>query len=168
MKVKHLGWWLVQIVVTLVVSFIVGMWLGFPMKITLPLVIVVVFGLCVRDILRNHLVKPKQEIQHISCPGTYLVVSGQVDTISPEAGNGKEHRVNLVLVIRPIKNGSSQYESVILPKETLNQGSLTGVSRAIKDNHPPFRYEIRPDGSSYLFQELSQDGHKTYELTFNP
>lgn len=104
----------------------------------------------------------------IFASGIYLVVSGKVDTISPEAGNGEEHRINLVLVIRPIKNGSSEYRLIVLPKERINQGSLTGVSRAINDNHPPFRYEIRLDGSSYLFQELGQDGHKTYELTFNP
>lgn len=96
-------------------------------------------------------------------PGSYLVISGRVETISPEVRNGINYRSEVVLVVRLIGNGVRRRQLLEIPKEKFVNGCLVLAVELINRNDPPFRLVLRDDGTASLFQELS-DGHKACEL----
>lgn len=164
---KRLAWPLLEVVVVLSFSVLIGYLLGIPIIIALVVSLVVYVGMVVIDRLRDRLAKPKQKTDEGLKPGTYRVVCGQVDTVSPEAGNGKEHRVEVVLVVRPLEDGSAELQLVVIPKEWLLKGNLANSARVIAENHPSFCLRIEPDGTRVLFQETAE-AVRLHELVFSP
>lgn len=99
--------------------------------------------------------------------GTWSVVCGKVDTISPEAGNGREHRVRVVLTVRPMGDDSDEYHFLVIPKERLIKGNLANSARAITENYPSFCLRVESDGTRVLFQETAE-AVRLHELVFSP
>lgn len=158
---------LAYIIGSFVVGFLVLKLLGCPTGLALLIVTFMIIIWVVMGMSRDWRFKPSQQISQILVPGTYLVVCGKVDTVSPEAGNGKEHRVEVVLVVRPLGNSSAEPKLVIIPKERLIKGNLANSARAITENYPSFCLKVESDGTRVLFQETAE-AVRLHELVFSP